>query len=185
MEIWTVPNIEIPDFLLEMSKQMNEQPTRCTAEPIWQVRCNRYLATEEGVNEHHFEIIDEEGSTLYSSLDDDCNNLAEYLRDYEEEFVDYFMGDKDGESLDEALLDEIMNGWFDFNELPSNLRKVHLQEVEEVIKTCLTEYDANCFIKRKQHDYPKLYTYVDSMVFCPQMIELRNWIMSLTAKDAA
>jgi hypothetical protein len=63
--------------------------------------------------------------------------------------------------------------------------KIHLQETEEVVKTCLTEADANWFIQRKQHDYPKLYTYAESMCFCPQMIELRNWIMSLTKAEVA
>ena len=47
-------------------------------------------------------------------------------------------------------------------------------------KVFLTEEDANWFIKRKQHDYPKLYTYVESLCFCPQMIELRGWIKSLS-----
>ncbi len=30
-------NTTIPDFLLEMSKQINTQDNRITAEPIWQV----------------------------------------------------------------------------------------------------------------------------------------------------
>ncbi|EGR2446752.1 TPA: DNA N-6-adenine-methyltransferase [Vibrio cholerae] len=49
-------NIEIPDFLIEMSKQMHEQNNRITADPIWQVRHKQYLVTEQGYNESHWEI---------------------------------------------------------------------------------------------------------------------------------
>ncbi|MDB4326374.1 ead/Ea22-like family protein, partial [bacterium] len=59
----------------------------------------------------------------------------------------------------------------------------HMVREMKVVKACLTEADANWFIKRKQHDYGKLYTYVYSMCYCPQMIELREWIISLTNKS--
>lgn len=89
--------IEVPEFLLEMSKQMREQDSRLTAHPIWQVRCKRYASTQEGINEAGYEII------------------------------------------------------------------------EEVVSTHMTEADAIAFIARKGHDYPTLYTYVESAYWAPQL----------------
>lgn len=185
---------EIPDFLIEMSKQMQEQDNRITRDPIWQVRYKSYLVTEEGYNESHWEIADtEDGVTLYHSEKDSdykdlfshlFDNQPDWLIDYANIELDMDIKDSNGE-IDEDCHDVLLSkfnenfnpDWYD---LPDTLKKFHMQEIEVVVKTCLTEFDAKAFIKRKQHDYPKLYTYVESMVFCPQMIELREWIMSLT-----
>ena len=56
---------EIPDFLIELSKQMNTNPNRCTAHPFWQVRHKDYIATAEGYNEHHFEIYYDQESEVH------------------------------------------------------------------------------------------------------------------------
>ena len=81
-----------------------------------------------------------------------------------EYFLEHFDSDSDLDSLDYCF------------------EKYCVEEYEDIVKSAfLTEADANWFINRKQHDYPKLYTYVESMYYCPQMIELRNWIMSLKA----
>lgn len=179
-------NIEIPDFLIEMSKQLHEQDNRITAEPIFEVRCKRYLVTEEGYNESHWELLhpEDEGRPIYSTKDG---------FDWSESKFEFYEGNEDwcNEWLkDRGLMcNEIeFKDHFDFVEhkeqvfedWPDGYYVIHLQEAEETIKSCLTEADAKAFIARKQHDYPKLYTYANSMVFCPQMIELRNWIMSLT-----
>lgn len=188
--------IEIPAFLLEMSQQMHQQSNRCTAEPIWQVRCKRYLPTEEGCDEHHWEIVDTDGdaTALYRSDKCDKKALAEWLAENDHQWCSNWLFDNDidevchdvSHAFDEvfikAFIDEF-NVESDHDQLPDPLKKFHLQETEEVIKTCLTEADARAFIARKQHDYPKLYTYVESMVFCPQMIQLRHWIMSLTTPE--
>lgn len=192
--------IEIPAFLLEMSQQMHQQSNRCTAEPIWQVRCKRYLITEQGYNESHWEIIDTDGDgdALYHSDKCDKKPLAEWLAENDHQWCSNWLFDNDietnhpdithvhGPAFDEvfiqAFIDEFDVEYY-YDELPEQLKKLHIQETEEVIKTCLTEADALAFIARKQHDYPKLYTYVESMVFCPQMIQLRNWIMSLTTPE--
>jgi hypothetical protein len=185
--------MEIPSFLLEMSKQMNEQHNRYTADPIWQVRYKKYLITEEGYNENHWEIAGvEEGNTLYHSENDsDFNDLLDYLLEnnpdwvieWAEEYADMDIKNADGDIDDDCLntLKSEFNDNFEpeWHELPDSVKKFHMQEIEVVVKSCLTEKDANAFIERKQHDYPELYTYVESMCFCPQMIELRNWIMSL------
>ena len=179
--------IEIPSFLLEMSQQMHQQPSRCPAEPIWQVRCKRYLITEQGYNEHHWVIANEDGDDVYRShVDSDYKKLAEHLIDSDKEWciewcddIDVELGDE-GDFIAKFSMQYDPDGYLD---LPDGYKRLYLQETEEVIKTCLTEADARAFIARKQHDYPKLYTYVESMVFCPQMIELRNWILSLTTAE--
>jgi hypothetical protein len=175
----------IPAFLIEMSKQMHEQDNCYTDEPIWQVRCKRYLATEQGYDEHHWEIIrDDDGDQVYRShIDSDYKKLAEALIDSDKDWCIEWcddsgiaLGDED-DFIANFSMQYSPDGWIS---LPDGYKRLYLQEVEEVIKTCLTEADARAFIARKQHDYPKLYTYVESMLHCPQMIELRNWILSLT-----
>tara|TARA_R100000805_G_C3494359_1_gene27122 strand:- start:16 stop:315 length:300 start_codon:yes stop_codon:yes gene_type:complete len=94
-------NTEIPEFLLEMSKQLNEQDNRATDDPLFEVR----------------------------------------------------------------------------------YKKPHMQEIEVTVNSHFTEVDANAFIKRKQQEYPELYTYAISMCYCESMKQLRNWIMSLSNKD--
>ncbi len=188
--------IEIPAFLLEMSQQMHQQSNRCTAEPIWQVRCKRYLVTEEGYNESHWEIIDSDGDgyALYRSDIGYKEALAGWLADNDHQWCSNWLFDNDlesiyqdmthvhGDAFDEVFIKAFIDDFdvkSDYAQLPVPLKRLYLQETEEVVKTCFTEADALAFIARKQHDYPKLYTYVESMVFCPQMIQLRNWIMSL------
>ena len=148
-----------------------------------------YLVTEEGY-EHHWEIIDQDDSVaLYHSDKCDKSDLASWLKDNESEWCNLWLKEQYENELcaysDEFF--EVFMEWFDVecdhNELPDQLIKIHFQKTEEVVKTCLTEADALAFIARKQHDYPKLYTYVESMVFCPQMIQLRNWILSLTGGE--
>jgi len=173
-------NIQIPDFLLEMSEQLNTQDNRITAEPIWQVCYDEKRVTDDdyhefveyGIfNDEGFEIIfsDERGS----EYDEDycqqtmLDRFPEYCKRYEEETeyaFDHF---------------DISNEWCD---LPGEIKRLFMKREKVVIRSCLTEADANFFIKRKQHDYPeKLYTYVDTMNYCPQMIELRNWIKGLNS----
>ena len=65
-------------------------------------------------------------------------------------------------------------------ETPPDVKKLYMQEIEEVVSTHLTEHDANWFISRKQHDYPPLYTYVVSAYWSPQLRELQDWIIGLT-----
>ncbi|MEL4370703.1 ead/Ea22-like family protein [Shewanella xiamenensis] len=190
--------IEIPAFLLEMSQQMHQQQSPYIVEPVWQVRCKRYLVTEEGYNDHHWEIIDADsyGRALYrSDLDPRFKaTLAEWLSENDHQWCSNWLFDNDidevchdvSHTFDEVFIEAFIDKFnleSDHDQLPDPLKKFHLQETEEVIKTCLTEADARAFIARKQHDYPKLYTYVASMVFCPQMIQLRHWIMSLTTPE--
>ena len=176
---------EIPEFLLEMSKQLNTQDNRITAEPIFEVRCKRYLVTEQGYNESHWELHgrDSEGWPTYSTKGGfDNSDAHDEFYDANEGWCDQWLVEND---FNPCLEDFIEHFDFEYQknsyeDWPNDYNVVHMQEVEETVKSCLTEADANDFIVRKQHDYPKLYTYAQSMVFCPQMIELRQWIMGLT-----
>lgn len=185
-----------PSFLLEMSKQLHEQDNRITAEPIFEVRCKRYLVTEEGYSESHWELHsdDSEGYPIYSSKEGfDSSESAKELFEANAEWCEEWLLYRDLIELDDdvqpsdvypeghtlKLFEE--NFFFETDhDWPTDIKVIHLQEVEETIRTCFTEADAKAFIARKQHDYPKLYTYVQTMNYCPQMIELRNWIMGLT-----
>lgn len=180
-----IMNIEIPEFLLEMSRQIKEQDNRCTAEPIYQVRCKRYLITEEGYSESHWELHaeDSDGYPIYSTKPGfNSDHSSSEFYEANEEWCDDWLVDNDLEPCSVEFYTNFCFKQFkeSGDEWPEGYRVIHLQETEEVIKTCLTKADADYFIQRKQHDYPKLYTYAGSMVYCPQMIQLRNWILSLT-----
>jgi hypothetical protein len=175
-------NKEIPKFLIEMSKQMKEQPNRCTSDPFWQVRCKRYMVTEEGYNEHHWVLSDADGE-LYRSDNQELSIAAEYLQEH---YTDWFDFEVKEARVDESWEDqddiEIFCDSFDFSfeELPEGVNRIFVQEYEDIISTHLTEADAKWFINRKQHDYPPLYTHVESAYWSPQIKELRAWVLSLT-----
>lgn len=189
--------VEIPDFVMEMSKQINEQDNRCTSDPIYQVRCKRFLITKEGYNEHHIEVIDtDEGRVIYrSDIDEDFRCIFDHLlenhSDHLCEWLEFETGNEytveedskesEIEGAYQAFSDNYDGEIFDF---PYGMERMAVQEVEEVVSTHFALADAEAFIKRKQHDYPPLYTYAASMCFSWNMIELRKWIMSLTAGNS-
>ena len=182
--------IEIPTFLIEMSEQMNNEDNRCTADPVWQVRCKRTRPTGQEFSDR-FEIIDRENDyslvaenisdievneQIINYLDCDINDLPVIL----EEWVD-----SQGEGLEtgEDKIEYFVEN-FDcqYDEL-QGFELVWVEEYDDIVQGAfLTEQDANWFINRKQHDYPSLFTYVESMYFCPQMKELRKFIKSISNK---
>ena len=181
---------EIPQFLIEMSKQLNEQDNRITADPLFEVRYKKYLVTEQGYNESHWEIVSDNGDSLYHSENSkDYNELAGYLFDVEldwcKEFAHSYIDDFeiiDEESFEEwqVMFDQTFDP--DIYDLPDEYKVFHMQEIEVTVNSHFTEADAKAFITRKQHDYPPLYTYAISMCYCWNMIELRKWIMSINKK---
>lgn len=169
---------EIPDFLIKMSRQINTQNNRITRDPIFVVCYDEKLTTAQGYQEDGSEWVGEDG---YICDGDDKEALLSHLKEHHQDWFDSFAEQLD---LDE---DEEVDCDLDFDpefcDLPEDITRWFYQKVRRPIKYCLTETDANAFIARKQHDYPELYTYVESMVFCPQMIQLREWIMSLTKES--
>lgn len=179
----------IPDFLLEMSKRINDQGNRMTADPLFEVRYKKSLVTESGYNESHWEIFCENGYTLYhSEKSENYDELADYLFEYESEWCTSFM-EEIGEAVDDNVyfsnsdFSEFFGSNFDpeLHELPSDIKKLSMQEIEVTVNSHFTEADAQAFIDRKQHDYPKLYIYAISLTCCENMIKLRNWIKELSA----
>ena len=174
--------VQIPDFLIEMSKRMNTDPNRATAHPFWQVRTKEYLVTEEGYSEHHWEVIDSECGTIYRSDKEELSTLTEFLKEHHLDWLLTYARDGDCEPYS-GVAEFFESNWEnDFDELPDELSIVHLQEVEKVVWTGLTEQAAKDFIARKQHDYPPLFTYVESAYWSPELRELQDWIKSLTEK---
>ena len=177
---------QLPDFLLEMSKQMNVEDVRSTSCPIWLVCYDKEHAVPEGYGEYR-QWIDSENDYHVICSGYDTKLFEAYIKENHQSFIGKFVemhkewydvgeGLSDGDYFDQNFCGDL----FDAEDLPDGIEIFDMKKEREVVKACLTQNDADWFIKRKQHDYPKLYTYVDSMVFCPQMIELREWIKSLT-----
>ena len=166
--------IEIPDFLVELSKQMNSDPVRCTSHPFWQVRCKRLIPTSEEHGDGRFEIIHDCESIFYSELSGD-DDFIDYMAENFPDWVNNLKRNQQVEDFEDLYID------WDFLNLPSGVDKVYLQEIEQVVWTGLTQSAAEQFIARKQHDYPKLYTWVESAYWSPQLRELQDWIKGLTA----
>lgn len=173
-------HIEIPEFLIELSRQINDQPNRSTSHPFYQVRCKRPYVTAEGYNYEYFEVYSDDGVAFTSNYKiSGCkeSDFAEYLIENHYQWLcDTF------EDIEVIDVDFVLEN-FDFEgceNLPDGLTKIWIQEVEEVVSTHLTLDAAEQFIKRKQHDYPKLYTYAESAYWSPQLRELQDWIKSLT-----
>jgi len=167
--------MELPKFLLEMSKQLNEQDNRCTADPIWVVCYDEWLTCANDRGDKEVIIICDEsgGCKQFDCVDE----VTEWLSENYPDWCKSQCKEEEVESIDD-IFDESTMDWFT---MPKGveLEKIEMQKVVHKLKYCLTESDANAFIKRKQHDYTRLYTYVESMYHCPQMTELRNWIKGL------
>lgn len=184
--------VEIPEFLKEMSEQLNKQGNRMTADPLFEVRYKKYIVTESGYNESHWEIINGEGDSFHhSEQSENFNELAKYLFEHHSDWCKQWLEDYEIEMQPDRWPDnysvvdafcEVFTEHFDhyWCELPGDLTKLHMQEIEVTVNSHFTEADANAFIKRKQHDYPPLYTYAISLCYCYNMAELRRWLVSLT-----
>lgn len=170
---------DIPNFLIEMSKQMNEQPSRCTSHPFWQVRCKRQITCAEG-HEDYWVLVDvqNEYHEIYSTKTCDSDYFFGYMREHYLEWVN------DWEKVHKCEFHpdnfDVDSDYYDLPDGYEEIEKIPMQEVEEVVTTHLTQHDAEWFIKQKQHGYPKLYTYVESAYWSPQLRQLQNWIKEIS-----
>ncbi len=172
---------EIPDWLLEMSEQLNTQDNRITANPTFQVRCERWVTAAEDRGDKHVYLLYDQGDfTEFDSIAE----LMSHIREYYPEYCRHYAREH-GINIEDDITDGGTLWYLDELEATTcvSVEKLYLQKTEEVVRTCYTEKDANDFIARKQHDYPKLYTYVETMNHCPQMIKLREWIMNLNKEN--
>ena len=189
--------VEVPEFVKEMSNQLNQQDNRMTADPLFEVRYKKYIVTEQDYNEHHWEIINEEGDSYYHSEKDEnydelATHLFEYNPDWCAKWLEYHGIENKmnpdrcpGDYTDLDAFKEVFCEQFDYDchDLPEGFKKIHMQEIEVTVNSHFTESDAEAFIDRKQHDYPPLYTYAISLCYCYNMAELRRWLISLTKND--
>jgi hypothetical protein len=170
---------EIPEFIHEMAKRLNEQDSRCTSHPFFQTRCKRYVVTEQGYNDHHYEICGDDGVLFRSHVDEleDFISSEEYSEYWEKVITNEELSDLSEISLDveDFIFEEFLDGY--------DLNLIYVQEVDEIVSTHMTEADANRFIARKQHDYPKLYTYAASAYFSQDLRQLQDWIKTLENTD--
>lgn len=174
--------MKYPDFILDLSRKLNEQPSRSTAHPFYQVRCKRPYVTAEGYDAKYFEVCSDDGVVFTSDWKDHgCkeSDFAEYLIENHHDWLcDTF---EDIEVIDADFIVENFN-FDECDNLPDELTKIWIQEVEEVVSTHLTLDAAEAFINRKQHDYPKLYTYAESAYWSPELRQVQDWLKSLTAE---
>lgn len=174
---------ELPAFLIEMSEQMNNEDNRCTADPIWMVCHDNWLTCADDRGDKTILLM--QGDDHYIECDDsDHTEIFEYLYEHHEEWCLAYIkeyGDEEEENIVDELANCVTLDDSYSNTLPDGItiERLCMQKEMKVINAHLTLEGANQFIARKQHDYPKLYTYVYSMYFCEQMKELRGWIKSL------
>lgn len=184
--------MEIPKFLTEMSEQMNNEDNRCTADPIWMVCHDNWLTCADDRGDKEIFLICDDGEHK------ECDSESEVLSYFHDHHCDWVTSIKADLFENDCLCDDygsfeeyvesddfeldLEYGDYDY---PNGLsiEKLSMQKEMKVINAHLTEDGARQFIARKQHDYPKLYTYVYSMYYCEQMKELRGWIMSLTKES--
>lgn len=181
--------VEVPHFLLDMSHQMREQDGRGVSDPIWVVCYDEHITCAEGYGDF-FVLVDREDNAsnteLYSDVDGNTLTLVKHVQKYYSgRFNQWHAANKEEwPSIDAASIAEFIDdpcGWLnDLGIEEHEIEKLEMQRVTTEVKYCLTEVDAEAFVARKGHDYGRLYTSVRSMVFCPQMVQLRNWILSLT-----
>ena len=165
----------VPDRILEISRNMNASPVRATANPFWEVRHKDYLVTSEGYNDHHFELVGDDGA-FYRSDKPDAENAVEFIVDFAEEWFEKVVSEAEENGMFFVNSSEILSFIINKNEFPEGINKVFVQQVKKTVWTGLSEFGANAFIKRKQHDYPKLYTYVESAYWSPELIEVMDFI---------
>ena len=166
---------EIPEFLKEMSVRLNEQDGRCTSHPFFQVRCKKFLVTEQGYGEHHYEIVCDCEVVFRSDRDD----LSEFAM--QDDFIGFWEKHAEDEGIDSVNdINVSVDSWvFDEFLEAHDLNLVYVQEVEEVVSTHLTEADAKAFIARSQRKYTELYTYAESAYWSNDLRQLQDWIKSL------
>ena len=124
----TENTVQIPDFLIELSRRLNTQPTRCTSHPFYQVRCKREYVTAEGYEDIGFQVYDEEDGTVYDSNEDgSSHDFACYLANNYREWVISHLEVKNAKVTTQKLIN-IIEEFFDFScdDLPDGLNKVHI-----------------------------------------------------------
>lgn len=185
----TVQQATIPDFLIEMSKRMREQDNRGTRDPIWCVRAKTYITGATGYGDH-YDVVDSENesTTVYSDYDGVAHDFVDYVREHYPEAFDAWLNSYGRSWIGEDLsqLGDYIDCVRDFvTELDiDSLECFDMQEIETDVAFFFTEEEAKRFIDSNQHNYPPLHTFVKALPEYSEMVDLRNWILSLTSSEA-
>jgi hypothetical protein len=175
--------MDIPDFLLEMSKNINTQDNRITADPLFCVYYDEKIPTAPDYadgEEYYYSDGD------YTEIGSDALDLVQWIVENDEDFISSFKS-YDHERDDYESQQEYFMECYHPEEdgYPEGVDRFYYLYKKVFVKAALTEKSAQQFIDRKQHDYKKLYIYVESMCYCNEMIELRDWIKGLTENSNA
>jgi len=92
---------KLPDFLIEMSKQINTQDNRITADPLWMVCYDKEYPTSEDYGEY-YQLLDCENEyhVIYCSKNtdgDESESVKEYMREHYENWFNDNLLDEDDE----------------------------------------------------------------------------------------
>jgi hypothetical protein len=166
-------NVEIPDFLLEMSKQMNTQDCRMTSHPLYQVRYLEYLPTAAELSSTHSVIINDDNYEEVYDTRNPSEQFENYLKYTFSNWCKNLVEETGFDTVDEAV-HEYCENTTEFYELPDQLRQVYMQSIEKIASVHFTEVAAREFIKTHQHNYPPLFVYVDSAYRNAEIIQLQN-----------
>lgn len=143
-------NEEDFEFLTELQNNLKTQDVRGTSDPLYCVQKLVLIPTDE---EYGYDV------------------------GY---FVEMLTGDYNKYETIFGAYRDLLESGYSKNEIRNSVLYVCFKESWETIQTCLTEYGAETFKKRKKHDYTDLRIYVTSGYHNYEMIRLRNFLMNLT-----
>lgn len=151
--------VQIPDFLLDMSKRLHTQNNRITATPLFCVYEKQEVVVPE---EMHYDRIcwfnDE--NLCYADAE-----TADKLEEYREDPDNYYWHDNEIE-LDGEV-------W----------RRFAIEEIDKFVTASLTEAGAQEHIEMNGHNLRRPFICVTSLFRTPEMIMLREWLMGLTESE--
>ena len=151
--------VQIPDFLLDMSKRLHTQDNRMTADPLFCVFEKQQIVVPESMS---YDYICWFSQDSYCDADDETVNKLEELR---EDLGSYCWHD------DEIELDGEL--W----------RRCAIEEIDKFVAAALTEAGAQEHIEMNGHNLRRPFIYVTSLHRTPEMIKLREWLLSLTESE--
>jgi len=125
---------QIPDFLLEMSRQINTQDNRITADPIWMVCYDKEHITADGFEEY-IQWVDRDNEHHVICNNEDCSNMPIYLKDHYPDWYNKFIVDNCIYGDCSADTEYFIN-YFDMDihgyDLPSSIEKFYIVNFKKI-----------------------------------------------------
>ena len=130
--------MKIPDFLIEMSKQMQTENVRCTSEPIWMVCYDKWLTCADNRGDKTIALLCDEDHHIECD-DSDYTEIFDYLKQNHEDWCMRFIHDFDEEEED---IDEL-SSYLDpddvcDSDMPENvtIEKLDMQKERPIVQAC-------------------------------------------------